>query len=381
VILLLVPFAVARPVWRAMAAPATFHPAAEDVFPASPGQRLLLDLKTAASVDIQGWDEPRVQVRSQAGGRDGDKVRVDTRRDDHGVRVHMAYEGAGHLQSSSMRLQVRVPRRFDVQLDSAGGDLVIRDVQGTFSGITGGGEIRLERVKGSADLSTGGGEINVSDSNLSGSVSTGGGEVRFSRVSGGLRGSSGSGPVTYVKDDRGEIGDLDARRGRLVMEKAGGEITIDDVPHGADVSTGGGNIEIGRGAGLVEASTGGGDIRIGPIAGSIHAGTGAGKVDVTLANAGDVIQSIKVTSGNGRVTIHLPANFNGQFDLESAYTENYHRTEIASDFPLMPSETNHWDGSQGTPRKYVRARGTAGSGSGLVHVRTVNGDIIVRRGH
>ena len=393
VMTLLVPFAVARPVLRAVQniLPATktekkaekkqapLPPSNEDMLAASPGERLLLDLETGAGVDIQGWDEPRVRVRWQAGGRDSRDVRTVTQRDDGGVRVRMTYEGSKQSHSTSMKLQVRVPRRFDVQLESAGGDLTIREVEGTFSGSTGGGEIILENVKGSAKLSTGGGEIEVSDSDLDGRVSTGGGAVRFSRVRGGLRGSSGSGPITYVKDDRGEIGDLKSGAGRLHMSKAGGEISIDEVPHGAEVSTGGGDIEIGRGAGLVEASTGGGDIRIGPIAGSVRAGTGAGRVEITLIDAGGAEQSVHVRTGNGRVTIHLPAGFDGRFELETAYTETSRRTQIDSDWSLVKSETDQWDDREGTPRKYVRARGTAGSGRGVVRVHTVNGDVFIRR--
>ena len=63
-----------------------------------------------------------------------------------------------------------------------------------------------------------------------------------------------------------------------------------------------------------------------------------------------------------------------------AYTENADRkTRIESDWDLQHDETGRWDDREGTPRKYVRARGSVGSGGGLVRVRTVNGDITVRR--
>ena len=82
---------------------------------------------------------------------------------------------------------------------------------------------------------------------------------------------------------------------------------------------------------------------------------------------------------SGRVTIDLPANLDARFDLESAYTENHAHTRVQSDFQLNTTETDDWDASQGTPRKYVRASGVSGSGKGLIKVRTVNGDVIVRR--
>ena len=180
---------------------------------ASPGEELELDLETGADVSIQGWDEPRVEVNGTLGGRDWRDSQITVSRESGGVRVHSFYDRRARSQSSHHELTIRVPRRFDVDLESAGGDLAIRDVEGSFHGSTGGGSMMLTNLRGEAKLSTGGGEVNVSDSNLSGTVSTGGGGVRLSRISGGLRGNSGSGPVVYRdpppgSDTTGAVGDL-----------------------------------------------------------------------------------------------------------------------------------------------------------------------------
>jgi len=42
-------------------------------------------------------------------------------------------------------------------------------------------------------------------------------------------------------------------------------------------------------------------------------------------------------------------------------------------------ETDQWDSSLATPRKYVLAVGIVGSGRGLIRVRTVNGDVVLKR--
>jgi len=89
---------------------------------------------------------------------------------------------------------------------------------------------------------------------------------------------------------------------------------------------------------------------------------------------------VVVYSGKGRVVLELPANLDAKLDLETAYTDNSSgRTRIESDISLSQTETNEWDDRFGTPRKYVRGAATIGSGKGLIRVRTVNGDIIVRR--
>jgi hypothetical protein len=131
---------------------------------------------------------------------------------------------------------------------------------------------------------------------------------------------------------------------------------------------------------LVEATTGGGDIDIGPVAGSVLAGTGAGEVQMTLVDAHGQEQRVEIASGSGRVVIELPASFDGEFDLETAYTENHRRaTRIESSWDLEQLPATDWDDRHGTPRRYVRARGAAGNGRGFVQVRTVNGDIVVRK--
>jgi len=78
---------------------------------------------------------------------------------------------------------------------------------------------------------------------------------------------------------------------------------------------------------------------------------------------------------------HLAATvFHPRFEIETAYTNAYgEKTRIVSDFPLNVSETSTWDNSQGTPRRYVRGTGTVGKGGGLVSVKIVNGDVIIRK--
>ena len=152
---------------------------------------------------------------------------------------------------------------------------------------------------------------------------------------------------------------------------------LGDAPNGARVSTGGGDIRIGRSAGEVYAQTGGGRITIGPAAGSVIASTGAGRITVTFEGAG--AHSADLTSGNGEAILMLPADISATLILETAHTVNANKTRIESDWPLTATETQDWDASRGTPRRYVRSRLVLGSGEGVIRVRVVNGNIIVKR--
>jgi beta-lactamase regulating signal transducer with metallopeptidase domain/DUF4097 and DUF4098 domain-containing protein YvlB len=376
------------------------------------GETLVLDLRTGAGLTITGWDQNRVQVSGRLGGRDWRDTEVNLERTSSGARLSTRYSGQSRSQSSSHHFNIRVPKRFNVRVSSAGGGISISGIDGEFSGSTGGGPISVSDASGRASLSTGGGFVRVTDSNLSGSVSTGGGGVRLRGVRGGLRGSSGSGPVVYgsaedgdvvsargssrIRNDEGGVtvgaggsvtindrtGTIIDNSGRIVYNTAGGRVSIGEAMNGADVRTGGGSISVGQSAGDVRAVTGGGDITIGPLEGSAFAATGAGNVTITLRGRDD--HSVNVASGNGRVTLVIPSSFSGRVELETAYTERHGRTRIQSDWPLSVTETDFWDDSHGTPRKFVRARqaiGRGGAGRGLLKVKTVNGNIVLRRGN
>jgi beta-lactamase regulating signal transducer with metallopeptidase domain/DUF4097 and DUF4098 domain-containing protein YvlB len=418
--LALLPLAAVTPVLRAVALVNNVEaPDVERTLDAAPGERLVLDLESGASVSIRGWDEAKVEVRAWNGGRDGDDVRWDVERKGGGIEVQSTFARHRGSQSTSCKVEVRVPRRFDVSLTSSGGDLRLYGLEGTFRGQTGGGDLVLDHLRGAAHLSTGGGDIRVRDSHLEGSVSTGGGEVDLTRVDGPLSGSSGSSRVhrhggsESEGDGEGESPgeghasshpdshshhdadshhdakshyDADSSSGSggfLRIEKAGGGVNIAEAPGGAVIHTGGGKVKIGRAGGLVEAKTGGGDIEIGPVAGSVHAGTGGGNIHVIVADAGGREQTVELTSGNGRMILELPPGFDGTVELETAYTNNHRggATRIESAWDLQRSATSEWESLGGqTPRRYVRAKGKIGNGRGLVRVRTVNGDIELRRG-
>ncbi len=368
---------------------------------AKPGERLDLRLEAGGEVNIEGWDEPLVRVVAHIKGPQAGNIEFELDRTPSGVEVETYFAKHSRIEISDGDFEIHVPRKFDVRLHSAGGGLHVSNVEGTFEGETGGGEIVLEHVKGHANLSTGGADIRVIDSHLDGEVTTGGGNVDLIRVKGGLVGSSGSGEVMSHEsfqaaelaklgeklEDMGEnwsiltdsavLAAKDAAAQAAEISKSGGEVTLDEISHGATISTGGGDVEIGKTAGPVVVSTGGGDMEIGPVHGSLDASTGAGDIQVRVAATDETID---LSSGSGKITLEIPASFDGRINLETSYTKSFGRaTKIDSEWKLERESTTAWDGSEGTPRRYVRAHGTLGEGRGVVRVSTVNGDIVLRR--
>lgn len=366
---------------------------------ARPGGTLVLDLNTGGNIVITSGDDHSVTVRGRLGGRDADLTVVETTARGDEVVVTSTVDRDGG-SSTSHHFEFEVPSRFNVRIKSAGGDISINDLQGSFEGDTGGGDIKLHGLRGSAVLTTGGGDIAVADSELDGHVSTGAGEVRMRNVTGSLNGNAKTGlavpavpavpavaavaPVhsTITINSGSDESWIDAGKtwlnslGAIVISKDGGAVRLNEAPHGANVRTGGGSVVIGPSGGDVRADTGGGEIVLGPVAGSVKASTGAGsvRVAVTAADA-----NVTLSTGHGTVALILPSHFNGRFEIETAYTESFGPVSIKSDWPLERDPVTGWDSHQGTPRRYVRAHGSTGSGPGLVRIRAVNGDVIVQR--
>jgi hypothetical protein len=379
---------------------------------ASAGERISIDLPTGASISIVSWNRPQVRMRARLSGDQARETQVVFERVSGGLELRAIVDRRRDNVRNNNEIELWVPARFDVRVSSAGGGVTINGVQGRFSGTTGGGEIVLNDVRGESSLTTGGGEIHVTNSHLDGYITTGGGEAIVSNTTGNVRVNSGSGPVirtnggvrsygingndvtvgagqtaTITSSGRSSTTTskstskdaIDYGTGAFSMSRAGGAIELTSVPNGGSFSTGGGRIWIGSSGGALSVTTGGGDIELDNVADDVTATTGAGEVRITIVNGNRTARNVSVSSGNGRVVITLPANLDARFDLETAYTERHGPTSISSDFPVNVVETDEWDSRNGTPRRFVRGTGSVGSGRGLIRIRTVNGDVSIRR--
>jgi hypothetical protein len=360
-------------------------------FSVSPGQQVTFDIQTGGSISVTGSDSNIVSVKATLGGRDAADCQVDMSQNGSGVEIKSTYTGSHSNYSSNIRFEVQAPRQFNVSISSAGGGITIDGVEGALEGSTGGGAILISNAKGTVALTTGGGGITVKDSALDGTVSTGGGHVMIQGNTGNLKGSTGGGRVVYKdssgattssSDDGENITAKSAGGKEARIHRGGGEINLNDVPNGADIATGGGDIHIASGRGRVRATTGGGNIEIGPTDGSIDAMTGGGNVTAAVIGlTAGMTHNVRIASGSGDVTITLPPGISAQFDIKLAYThsskQNY---QIISDFGITQTASDTWSSAEGTPRKYIYGAGTIGSGENRITVRTVNGNVYIRRG-
>jgi DUF4097 and DUF4098 domain-containing protein YvlB len=296
-----------------------------------------------------------------------------------GVRISSYYQTKQRSYNGSVDFEINVPKKFDLDLESMGGGYAIENVEGRIEGKTMGGPLTLTKLKGNLDLITMGGKITLRSSEVDGRVKTMGGEVLVEDVTGNVKATSMGGKVIQrnVKNRSGE-----GIENEVNIRTMGGDITVDDAPEGADVHTMGGNIYIQRVSKHARAKTMGGNIEIDAVDGSVQATTMGGEITVTMV--GDPAQgdrSVAVESMGGDVTVTVPAALSMELDLALAYTKDAReRYEIVSDFDVKREETKEWDRSKGSPRRYISASGSIAGGKNKVRIKTVNGNIYLRKG-
>ena len=347
-------------------------------FTVEAGKKLTMDLQTGGSIHITGWDRNLVSVRATIGGRDAEDCTIDAESDGSGVRVSSHYKNHRRNNSSDLEFEVNVPGRFDVHCETMGGGVSIEGVEGEIDGKTMGGKLELSKLKGHLDLVTMGGPITLQRSEVDGSVHTMGGSVRLEDVVGNVKATTQGGSVTEKNVTHRGGG---SSGGEARISTMGGAINVDDAPTGADVKTMGGNIHIRSAAAFAKAETMGGDISIDAIDGRVDATTMGGDVEVTMVGdpaAGD--RSIRLTSMSGTITLFVPERLSMDVDIDLAYTKDRERDyKIISDFDLKQETTPDWERENGTPRKHIYGTGTIAGGKNKVKIRTVNGDVVLRK--
>jgi DUF4097 and DUF4098 domain-containing protein YvlB len=345
--------------------------ALEREFSVRSGGQLEFDLKTGGNIAIVGWSAESVKVSAEVKGRSADIVDLTVEEQDGGVLIKSEFVERRKSQNTSIDFEVWVPSIFDVKISSMGGGISIDGVEGTFSGKTMGGKLELTNLKGELQLTTMGGSITLTNSDVDGRVKTMGGKALVEDVFGDVKVTSMGGEVTHRRVTRthGEsIGE------QVKINTMGGDINVSEAPEGADVHTMGGDIRIDSAREFVKAKTMGGDIRIKEVDGWVQATTMAGDVDVTVIGGHDV----KLTSMHGEVTLVMPEGADLDIDIELDYTKNSSRDyQIISDFPIQQEESTDWDYDQGSPRKTIRA--TAAGGGNRVVIRTINGNVYLKR--
>ena len=188
------------------------------------------------------------------------------------------------MKSEGVRFEIEVPTRTLTTVNTGGGHVTLKDLEGNSSIDTSGGHIEVTDLKGDVSADTSGGHIMLKTITGDAKVDTSGGHI-----------------------------EVDGVTGTLFGDTSGGHITVSGVGGDIHVETSGGSIEISGAQGRVEADTSGGHVEVAFAKGNAKGGkiesSGGG---ITVVLDPDVNLNIDASSGGGRVTTDIPIKVVGK---------------------------------------------------------------------
>ena len=260
-------------------------------FQTRPGEQLVVELdRGSIEVKTADADSVEIEVARKAGGSQAkaEKILKDhvvtLTQTDTGVQVRAEYKGAktrswfGNSLELQVQCRITVPRKFDVDLKTAGGSIKVAELTGKVQANTSGGSMRFEKIEGPVSGHTSGGSIAVAAVKGNVDVKSSGGGLNLSEIE----------------------GDVDA-------QTSGGSIRAEKLTGKSVVKTSGGSIQVADIQGTIEARTSGGSINAnlrGQPAGDCTFKTSGGSVTIYLVD--NVAVDVDAHTSAGRVTTDFP---------------------------------------------------------------------------
>lgn len=238
------------------------------------------------------------------------------------VRVTGEYTGpnsSGWFRKSprlKITCHITVPRKFDADLKTAGGNVSVIELTGKTEARTSGGNLNFEKLDGPLTARTSGGNVDAANC-----------------------------------------------RGGVDVRTSGGDIRLTNIDGAAVARTSGGAIRAHHIVGNTEVKTSGGDIEVTDIKGKVEAGTSGGNVVARLSAAPAEDCSFKTSGGD--VTVALVADAAVNVD---AHTSGGH---VSTDLPIVRTT----EGKQ----KRTELRGKLNGGGPLILARTSGGNVQIEK--
>jgi len=200
-------------------------------------------------IDIRTGSDDRVSIEARVGAdvRDARKAakriaefKIDMVQRGNSISINGDDGGDSstfwNIFSDNIRVRflVSVPRRFNVDVNTSGGDVAVGDLQGAVKLRTSGGDLRAGDIEGTLEGHTSGGDIHLRSASGPSEVNTSGGDISIGRI------------TTQFK-----------------AQTSGGDISIQSASGAIDASTSGGSVDVqfvSQLRGSSRLSTSGGDV-------------------------------------------------------------------------------------------------------------------------
>ncbi len=231
----------------------------EKKFSVSTGGTLAI-MTDCGNVDITGTTASEVSIVAEIHGsqRDVDGFDISASQDANGVEVKGKSRGSSWFRwfgdSPDVRFTILVPREYSAKIHTAGGNIVVTNLKGRIDGETSGGDLNIREIEGSITLGTSGGNIRAEK--LMGDIhmETSGGDIQLLAIDGNVEVGTSGGNI--------KISEVD---GKIRAETSGGNVIVKakNSNRGIYTETSGGNIDIFVPKNItatIDASTSGGEV-------------------------------------------------------------------------------------------------------------------------
>lgn len=187
---------------------------------------------------ITSWDNNEVYVKILGNEKTREKVEFYFDNSDSEVKVRAEHEKSSWGWSSrgmDLRFEIKVPKKFNSRITTAGGDIRLANVDGKNALKTSGGDISIRIAKGDLNIRTSGGDISLDEVSGKINASTSGGDITANKFTGNFDVSTSGGDI-----------DLTGSNATIEASTSGGDITLyySGENKGIKLSTSGGDIDI-----------------------------------------------------------------------------------------------------------------------------------------
>ena len=372
-------------------------------FPVEAGGTLMTD-NAFASIEIGSWtkNEVSVTVEKRSDVLDEDRARrafddIEVKSEKRNNDVYITVDGPDSRRRNQVEIQitVQVPERYNLYLESSGGDIEIHDLRGDIYAKSSGGDVVMGNIRESTvDVRTTGGDIRLESGDADTMMKTSSGDVQIENAGGRTDVQTSGGDIRIEHAD-GEVdvrttgGDIQIEHasGRLSIETSGGDIQIENAMEGVDAESEGGDIDIENARGAVTVRTTGGDIDIENVQGSVTAKTLGGDIDIQLTGTDTSNdRSCELESSGGEVKVYLPEDLAATIDakVHLSISRFWGRGDyrVYSEFDLSgknnSSRNPTWAWVYGRSG-HAKVWGDINGGGDLIRIETTNGNIRIKK--
>lgn len=205
-----------------------------------------------------------------------------------------------------VRYQISIPKKFNVELKTSGGDIRLPELDGYAITRTSSGSIALGKITGSLEASDSGGDVLIESGGANVLARTSSGSIKIKAAKGKIEASNSGGNIyieeagadVAAKTSSGSITVL-ASKGAVATKNSGGDIRIESASGEVVAETSSGSIRLGvlRGK-SVRAKNSGGDISLAEAEGAVFAQTSSGSIKIKAAKG-----SVEVRNSGGDIAI------------------------------------------------------------------------------